>query len=120
MYEPVLEGLYDIAAGGDVLLRVHVQPGAGRSAVMGRHGDALKIKVGAPPQGGRANAAVVSLLATSLGIPEARVVVESGASSRSKRVRISGVPVAELDRLLELAAAAGNAKGSGGVTRHAP
>lgn len=119
----MLEGLYDIAPGGDppdLLLRVHVQPGAGRTAVMGRHGDALKVKVGAPPQGGRANAAVITLLATALGVPEARVVLESGASSRDKRVRISGVSAADLERLLQLAAEAGNARRTGGVSRHAP
>lgn len=122
----MLEGLYDIASGGDtpdppdLLLRVHVQPGAGRTAVMGRHGDALKVKVGAPPEGGRANAAVVALLASSLGVPEAQVVVESGESSRSKRVRVRGVAADEFERLLELAAASGNARGARGVARHAP
>jgi uncharacterized protein len=119
----VFEGLYDIAPGGDppdLLLRVHVQPGAGRTAVMGRHGDALKVKVGAPPEGGRANAAVVALLASSLGVPAAQVVLESGESSRSKRFRVRGIAAEELERLLELAAAGGNARGVRGVTRHAP
>ncbi len=114
----MLHDLYDIS-GDDVVLRVHVQPGAGRNAVMGRHGDALKVKVGAPPADGRANAAVVALLAKSLGVPEARVTLESGASSRSKRVRIAGMSGADVDRLLELAIA-GNAKGAPGVSRLTP
>jgi uncharacterized protein len=100
----VLEDLYETASGSDdILLRVHVQPGAGRTAVMGRHGDALKVKVGAPPEGGRANEAVLGLLATTLGVPAASVTLESGASSRAKRVRIAGVSSADLERLLELA-----------------
>lgn len=128
----MLDDLYEIARDPepgrdppDLLLRVHVQPGAGRSAVMGRHGDALKVKVGAPPDGGRANAALLGLVASILGIPESRVTLHSGASSRSKRLRIAGVEGAELGRLLELAVAGGgsqrgNARGARGVARHAP
>ena len=106
----------------DLLLRVHVQPGAGRTAVMGRHGDALKVKVGAPPEAGRANAAVVALLVDTLGVGTAQVTLESGASSRDKRLRIEGVGAGDLGRLLDLAVArgGGNARGSRGVTRHAP
>jgi uncharacterized protein (TIGR00251 family) len=122
----VLEDLYEISGSGDppdLLLRVHVQPGAGRTALTGRHGDALRVKVGAPPEGGRANAALVALLATTLGIAESRISIESGATSRAKRLRIVGLPAADLERLLELALAApggGNARGGRGVTRHAP
>ena len=122
----MLEDLYEISGSGDppdLLLRVHVQPGAGRTALTGRHGDALRVKVGAPPEGGRANSALVTLLAVTLGIPESRISIESGATSRAKRLRIVGLPAADLVRLLELALAApggGNARGGRGVTRHAP
>ena len=127
----MFEDLYDMATDGapdaegppDILLRLHVQPGAGRNAVMGRHGDALKLKVGAPPEGGRANAAVVALVAASLGIREAQVTLESGASSRAKRVRITGVDTDDVGRLLDLAITAGSGGGNGGarrgVARHA-
>ena len=119
----MLHELYEIApdrAGTDegppdILLRLHVQPGAGRNAVMGRHGDALKVKVGAPPERDRANAAVVALVATALGIPESRVSLESGQTSRAKRLRIVGVESAELERLLELAIEGGNVRGRRGV-----
>ena len=103
---------------GEIMLRVHVQPGAGRTAVVGRHGDALKLRVGAPPEGGRANEAVAALLATTLGVPSAAIRLTSGASSRTKRYRIGPVDLAETRRLLAevlSAGAAGNAGGRRGV-----
>jgi uncharacterized protein (TIGR00251 family) len=76
---------------GYVVVDVHVQPGAGRTAVVGRHGTALKLRVAAPPADGRANAATCALLARTLGVKDAAVSLVSGASSRTKRVRIDGV-----------------------------
>lgn len=117
----MFEDLYEISE-EDVLLRVHVQPGAGRTSVVGRHGDALKVKVGAPPDGGRANDALIALLAEALGVAPSTVTVDSGASSRNKRVRIAGAGKADVAKLLELAAerGTGNAGGGRGVSRHAP
>jgi uncharacterized protein (TIGR00251 family) len=86
---------------GDVVLRVHVQPGAGRGAAVGRHGDALKVRVAAPPQGGRANDACAAFLADTFGVPPARVTLASGASSRSKRFTLAGVELAAFRRRLE-------------------
>ena len=97
------------------MLRVHVQPGAGRTAIMGRHGDALKVKVAAPPEGGRANDAVVRLMAETLGVPPSSVTLASGASSRDKRLRIAGVSGADLERLVGLAVDAAG-RGAGGRT----
>ena len=107
----------------DIVLRVHVQPGAGRGAVVGRFGDALKVKVAAPPEGGRANEAVTELLATTLGVPTSGVALVSGAGSRSKRFQIGPVPLDAARRLIlaaELGGSApaggrGNARGGGGV-----
>ena len=84
-----MSDLYDDSPDG-IVLRIHVQPGAGRSAVVGRHGDALKVRVAAPPVEGRANEATRSLLAESLGVPESDVELTSGQSSRSKRFRLKG------------------------------
>jgi len=101
----VVEDLFEISGSGesaDVLLRLHVQPGAGRSAVVGRHGHAVKLKVAAPPTGGRANAAVIALLAESFGVAPSEVSLESGELSRAKRVRIRGVDPAEFRRRLEI------------------
>ncbi|MGH9139334.1 MAG: DUF167 domain-containing protein [Acidimicrobiales bacterium] len=100
-------GLF-VADGDDaVVLSVHAQPGAGRTHVVGRHGDAVKIRVAAPPEHGRANDALVKVLAESFGVKEAFVELKSGASSREKRFRISGLkPDAfdtKLETLLELA-----------------
>ena len=92
-----------------VLVSVHVQPGAGRTEVVGRHGDALKVRVGAPPSGGRANDAVVALLADAFGVKPAAVTVTSGESNRQKRVRIDGLDLEAattvIDRLLAAPAA---------------
>jgi uncharacterized protein (TIGR00251 family) len=120
----MVDDLFDIVATeGDappaVILRLHVHPGAGRTAVVGRHGDAVKVKVGAPPADGRANAAVVGLVAEFLGIPVAQVELTAGAGSRSKRVRVTGVEVDDLRRALERAVAGGNAGGTTGVGRSA-
>ncbi|HEX6423655.1 MAG TPA: DUF167 domain-containing protein [Acidimicrobiales bacterium] len=77
--------------GGDVLLTVHVQPGAARAGVVGRHGDALKVKVTAAPERGRANDAVTRLLAAELGLRRSDVEVVSGHAARRKQVRLRGV-----------------------------
>jgi uncharacterized protein (TIGR00251 family) len=117
----MVEDLFDIVGGQegdappDVVVRLHVQPGAGRTAVVGRHGDALKVKVSSPPQDGRANAACVTLVAETFGVPEAQVELVSGAASRSKRVRVRGVETDEVRRLLELALDDGNARRGKGV-----
>ena len=62
--------LYDITAEGDVVLRLHVQPGAGKTAIAGTFGDALKLKVAAPPTGGRANDACVAFVADLFGVDQ--------------------------------------------------
>jgi uncharacterized protein len=85
---------------GTIRLNLRVAPGAGRSAVVGRHGDAWKLRVAAPPERGRANASVVSLLATSLEIGRPDVRVVSGAVSRDKVVEIVGLTFEEAEQRL--------------------
>lgn len=92
--------VFDVGDDGSVVLRLHVVPGAGRTAVTGRHGDALKVRVAAPPEKGRANDACVALVAATLGVPAGQVELVSGPSSRSKRVRVSGVEADDVRRLL--------------------
>ena len=97
-----ISDLYDDSPEG-IVLRIHVQPGAGRSAVVGRHGDALKVRVAAPPVEGRANEAARALLAESLGLAEADVELTSGQSSRAKRFRLKGLDSEEADKRLRVA-----------------
>ena len=74
---------------GDIwLLSLHVQPGAKVTSVQGEHGDALKIRLAAPPVDGKANAALLSFIAASLRVPRQAVELVSGQTSRQKRVRI--------------------------------
>ena len=113
----MLDECFETKGDDEVVLRVHVQPGTGRSAFVGKHGDALKIRVAAPPVEGRANAALLALLAHDLGLKEDRVSLLSGDSSRSKRVRITGIDPDEVERLLEEAVAIGNAPPGKGVRR---
>jgi len=79
-------------ADGDAVLVVQVQPGARRTEVVGRHGDALKVRVQAPAADGKANAAVVGLLASTFRVAPSAVVLVRGATARSKRFRVVGVP----------------------------
>lgn len=74
-----------------VRLRVKVVPGASQSEVSGWLGDTLKIRVTAQPEKGKANVAVVLVLATSLGLPEKSVSVLSGKTSQHKVVEIQGL-----------------------------
>jgi uncharacterized protein (TIGR00251 family) len=88
-------------AGGAVLLTVHVQPGAKRTEVAGVHGDALKIRLAAPPVDGKANECLVAFLAQRLGIARAAVELAGGATARRKRVRLAGVSEAALELLAQ-------------------
>ena len=94
-------GAGDEAGDAAVVLQVHVQPGAGRTAVVGRHGSALKVRVAAPPQAGRANDASAALLAETFGVGGAQVELVGGASSRAKRFRIRGIELDGFRRRLE-------------------
>ena len=96
----MVDDLIDIRSDGSVVLRLHVQPGAARTAVVGRHGDALKVAVSAPADKGRANEAVLSLLSEVLGVPRGDLRLVAGLTSRAKRVAVSGVsPTAILTAL---------------------
>jgi len=80
---------------GGVVLEIHLQPGARRSAVVGEHGGRLKIALRAPPIDGRANAELIDFLAARLQLPRGAVRIVAGASSRSKRVAVDGGGAAE-------------------------
>jgi hypothetical protein len=85
-------------------LRLRVSPGAARAAVVGRHGEGWKIRVAAPPEGGRANDAVVRLLAETLALPRDAVTLVSGHGGRDKIVELAGVEAAQIEERLASAA----------------
>jgi uncharacterized protein (TIGR00251 family) len=72
-----------------LVLTLHVQPGARRTEVAGTHGDALRIRLAAPPVEGRANAALRHYLAGVFGVPQRAVTLLRGETSRQKTVRIT-------------------------------
>jgi uncharacterized protein (TIGR00251 family) len=95
--------LYDVRENGTVVLRVHVQPGAGRTIVQGTHGDALKVSVAAPPQAGRANTAVANLLAEVFGVKKDAVSIVGGETNRSKQFLIAGLEEDDVRDRLDIA-----------------
>ena len=87
-------------------LAVRVQPGARRSALIGRMADGtLKLAVTAPPEDGRANAAVLELLAGTLGVKVRQLEVVRGASSRAKVIAVEGLEAADVARRIDAALA---------------
>ena len=78
------------------VLTVKVAPGAGKDEITGWMGDTLKLRVSAPPEKGRANRAVMALLARTLSASRDRIVIVAGAGSRRKRVRIEGLSPEEV------------------------
>jgi uncharacterized protein len=84
------------------IIDVKVVPRAARDEVVGWLDGALKIRVAAAPEGGRANRAVVEMLATALKLKKTAVTIAGGAGSVRKRVSIEGLERDEVLRLLEL------------------
>ncbi|MCC6683238.1 MAG: YggU family protein [Phycisphaeraceae bacterium] len=94
-----MAGILEASENG-ILLHVKVVPGASRSSVAGVLGDRLKLRVAAPPEDGKANAAVVDLLSAVLGVPARDIELIAGHSRPQKTLRITGLNVAMLrDRL---------------------
>lgn len=87
------------ASDGAVTLTLHAQPGAKRTEFAGLHGEALKLRLAAPPIDGKANAALITYLAKYLGVPKVAVSILSGESSRHKILWLQGVSEAALSRL---------------------
>jgi len=83
-----------------VSVKVHLTPRSAVEEISGRHGDALAVKVKAPPVDGRANLALVELMSRLLGIRRSRLEIISGLTSREKVVRIRGLSSAELQARL--------------------
>ncbi len=80
-------------SGSGTLLKVSARPGARRSAILGPHGDSLRVAVRSAPEKGRANAELESLLAAAFGIPRSAASVVRGSTSRTKSVLLGGLAV---------------------------
>ena len=90
------------ASAGGTRVAIHVQPRAARSETAGLHGDALKVRLAAPPVDGAANEALVRFLAETLGVSRGAVTLVAGAASRRKVVQVAGLAPLEVARRLGL------------------
>lgn len=82
------------------LLPVRAQPGARKNAILGEHGGMLKVAVTAPPEDGRANEAITSLLREWLGLKRSQVELVSGPTNRNKSFLIRGLHATRLSELI--------------------
>jgi uncharacterized protein (TIGR00251 family) len=85
-------------------IRVKVTPGAERTEVVGRHGEAWRIRVASAPERGRANDAALRLLAETLSLPQRNLSVVSGHTAREKLVAAAGITAAEAESRLRRSA----------------
>lgn len=83
---------------GGVRIQLQVQPRASRTEVVGLYGDALKIRVAAPPVDGAANEAIIRFFADRLGVSRSQVRLAKGASGRRKVVEIDGIGLEALTK----------------------
>lgn len=92
--------IHDTAQGA--VLTVHVQPNAPRTECVGPYGDALKIRVAAPPVEGAANEALIRFLAERCGVPAGAIVIRSGSSARRKQILLKGLSAQSVAEKLRL------------------
>jgi uncharacterized protein (TIGR00251 family) len=83
-----------------ITLTLHIQPGAKKTEVAGLYGDALKIRLAAPPVDGKANAALIGFIASRLGLAKSAVSLKSGQTSRRKVLEVIAAPADAAQRLL--------------------
>jgi uncharacterized protein (TIGR00251 family) len=81
---------------GKITLTLHIQPGAKKTEVAGLYGDALKIRLAAPPVDGKANAALIEFVADRLGVAKLAVSLKSGQTSRRKVLEVIAVSAGEV------------------------
>ena len=92
---------FRVAADGRITLTLHIQPGAKKTEFAGLHGDALKIRLAAPPVDGKANEALVKFIAATLHLPKSSVMLKSGQTSRRKVLEISGATAESVAQLTQ-------------------
>lgn len=93
-----------VATKSGVIISVRTQPGSCKNRIIGEYGGRLKLAVTAAPEKGKANKAVIELLAQALRICESSIQIVSGESSRNKRLIIEGVSTCDIKSLLNVPA----------------
>jgi uncharacterized protein (TIGR00251 family) len=83
-----------------ITLKIHLLPRASRDEICGLHGDAIKVKVTAPPIEGKANKALQRFIAEKLNLASSQVEIMAGRRSREKILRISGISRAAMEKAL--------------------
>ncbi len=83
-----------------VLLSVRVQPGSRKAGILGVHGTRLKVAVHAPPEKGKANDALIEMLAETLGLRKKQIILQQGATNQNKVVLLAGIKLTEAVALL--------------------
>lgn len=83
-----------------ITLKIHLLPRASRDEICGLHGDAIKIKVTAPPVEGKANMALQRFIAKKLNLAASQIEIMAGQRSREKILRISGISRAAVEKAL--------------------
>ncbi len=90
---------FRVSGDGRVTLTLHIQPGAKKTEFAGLHGDALKIRLAAPPVDGKANEALLRFIADELDLPKSAVTLKSGQTSRRKVLEVMGSDAARVGTL---------------------
>lgn len=91
---------FRVAGNGRITLTLHIQPGAKKTEFAGPYGDALKIRLSAPPVDGKANEALVKFVAEALHLPKSAVNLKSGLSSRRKVLEVHGATAEAVARFI--------------------
>jgi hypothetical protein len=86
---------------GSLLLSIYVQPRSHRNAIVGLHGDTVKMRLTAPPVDGKANKAVIAFWAKSLKIPKSAITMKSGLHNRMKKILLNSVQEKQIRDLVE-------------------
>ena len=86
---------------GAVTFAVKVVPRASKNQIVGIEGDAIKIRLNAPPVEGKANDALIAFLAAALAVPRARIEIVTGQTSRRKILRVRWIAPQEVERKIQ-------------------
>jgi len=85
-----------------IIVNVRVVPRASKDSIQGVMDDALKVRIQAPPVGGKANVYLVKFLSKQWKIPRANIEILSGETGRTKRIRVSNPPKGLIQELLSI------------------